>query len=616
MTEKVLAVIAIDLGTSFSGYGFQTRVDFKNNPNRICVPNWYYGDTNLAMGKTTTSILFRPDEAFHSFGYEAERKFADLFTEHANPDSQSGDDKRNENDDPTQWYFFKHFKMQLYDDKCISNRMRIADYFGKKLRAVKVFSAAIQFMKDKAMKEFKIALGDEVEESDFKWVVTVPAIWGDKAKQFMRTAAEVAGIPHSQLVLAIEPEAAAFFCKEYITSLDVVSDRRGGEAATFNKDEKQMRKDSCSHATLELKPFDEGCSFLVVDCGGGTVDITTFCIEDGAMKELQQASGGDVGGEIVTQRFLDIWNNILGEEKMTELQSKYPTEFLDFHNSFQALKQSLNHTQRRELIISLPFCILENIHGTSFSVESGRIEIERGKARISISVISELFEDPINKIVQNVERQLNDIRAEKVTDILMVGGFSNCTQLCNKISDVFEKYRVIRPLECDLSVLKGAVMLGFKPDSIRERISRFSYGISSSQPFDKEKHTGEECMKHRVTFNCQERIEDLFAVFVKTGEAVVPGLTSITKECRMLASTGLDEIDVYISNRTTPPMFIYSFLGDCKKLGIVKIYSNDRNKRDRYYDVTMSFGYTELRVSVKDKTTNQQVHAVLDMLGQ
>lgn len=51
-----------------------------------------------------------------------------------------------------------------------------------------------------------------------RWVLTVPAIWDDEARSFMRHAAELAGLggasPESddrpsRLTLALEPEAAA-----------------------------------------------------------------------------------------------------------------------------------------------------------------------------------------------------------------------------------------------------------------------------------------------------------------------------------------------------------------------------------------------------------------------
>ena len=44
-------------------------------------------------------------------------------------------------------------------------------------------------------------------------VITVPAIWSDSARYFMRNAAEKAGIPADLINICLEPEAAAIYCR-------------------------------------------------------------------------------------------------------------------------------------------------------------------------------------------------------------------------------------------------------------------------------------------------------------------------------------------------------------------------------------------------------------------
>jgi len=69
------------------------------------------------------------------------------------------------------------------------------------------------------------------------YIITVPAIWRDAAKDLTRKAAVRAGIPNDRLELITEPEAAALYCATI-----------GGE--------------------VDLKARDR---FLVCDAGGGTV---------------------------------------------------------------------------------------------------------------------------------------------------------------------------------------------------------------------------------------------------------------------------------------------------------------------------------------------------------
>lgn len=61
----------------------------------------------------------------------------------------------------------------------------ISDINGKELPAMYVFSKAIEYMHDHLLKGLK-----EQDDEEIKCVLTVPAIWDNSAKQFMRDAAE------------------------------------------------------------------------------------------------------------------------------------------------------------------------------------------------------------------------------------------------------------------------------------------------------------------------------------------------------------------------------------------------------------------------------------------
>ena len=61
---------------------------------------------------------------------------------------------------------------------------------GKTLKALDVFSHSMRYLKDKAIHVLKSNTGDKgLRVADIQWVLTVPAIWSDAAKQFMREAA-------------------------------------------------------------------------------------------------------------------------------------------------------------------------------------------------------------------------------------------------------------------------------------------------------------------------------------------------------------------------------------------------------------------------------------------
>lgn len=62
---------------------------------------------------------------------------------------------------------------------------------GRRVRATVVFSHSLRFFRDTCLKELTdMAIADHpITAADIQWVITVPAIWRQSAKQFMRYAA-------------------------------------------------------------------------------------------------------------------------------------------------------------------------------------------------------------------------------------------------------------------------------------------------------------------------------------------------------------------------------------------------------------------------------------------
>ena len=83
-----LLVVAIDFGTTYSGYAFQFKHEYKaEDPIQITAPQcWNDGKRHIVSMKTPTSILLKEDKTIDSFGFEVRflsllqmRKFFDLF---------------------------------------------------------------------------------------------------------------------------------------------------------------------------------------------------------------------------------------------------------------------------------------------------------------------------------------------------------------------------------------------------------------------------------------------------------------------------------------------------------------------------------------------------------
>ena len=67
--------------------------------------------------------------------------------------------------------------------------MEIQAANGKKMLALKVFAYALRFFKDHCLQELSDQSSTRIVNDDIRWVITVPAIWRQPAKQFMRQAA-------------------------------------------------------------------------------------------------------------------------------------------------------------------------------------------------------------------------------------------------------------------------------------------------------------------------------------------------------------------------------------------------------------------------------------------
>ncbi|XP_060595953.1 heat shock 70 kDa protein 12B-like [Ruditapes philippinarum] len=162
-----LLVAAFDFGTTYSGYAFSFRSD---KPTDIRASQDWSGYP--VPSKTATSVLLNPSKEFDSFGFEAENKYLGL----------------TEDDDHQGWLLFRRFKMILHNEKDLTRKTTVEDINGVSMPAMTIFAMSIRYLRNHLLKRLE---KEEpwVKESDIKYILTVPAIWKENAKQFMREAA-------------------------------------------------------------------------------------------------------------------------------------------------------------------------------------------------------------------------------------------------------------------------------------------------------------------------------------------------------------------------------------------------------------------------------------------
>ena len=184
-------IIAIDFGTGASGYGIAPRLVEPGQKPRIEVFNPCDDSDDQ---KTSTAILFDNDGHFLGFGSHALQRYAEML------------------DDEETAMLFQTYKMHLLH---MDSHAKSVD--GRQLPLMKVISESLRYISDKALEKLSEQVG-KVVSTKVRWVLTVPALWSEEHKHFMRKAAVEAGIIEDlnahNLLLCLEPEGASIQCRE------------------------------------------------------------------------------------------------------------------------------------------------------------------------------------------------------------------------------------------------------------------------------------------------------------------------------------------------------------------------------------------------------------------
>ncbi|CAC5393204.1 unnamed protein product [Mytilus coruscus] len=347
-------------------------------------------------------------------------------------------------DEADNYYFFDRFKMMLYTREDISTNMEIEDIRGNSLPAIDVFAAAIGALRQHMMDHVKKQRVN-LQPHEIKWVLTVPAMWTDKAKEFMRESAEKAGIRKDRLVIALEPEAASIYCQH-------------------------LPPDKMTGAIEGFSVADDDSKYLVIDIGGGTVDITAHhkvCEDD--LQELCSASGGACGGTTVDKEFLTLFENIVQERVIETLAKENTASYLDLLREFETVKRTISGTKRQKINFTIPFTDLTALclrflekefkNAVEDSEYQNQISLAGDKMRMDKDLMKSLFDASCTNIVQEIRNVLQRVPPTSLKTFLLVGGFSECPIIQDAIKQAFPEVHILIPRDDPgLAVVKGAVL--------------------------------------------------------------------------------------------------------------------------------------------------------------
>lgn len=596
-------VVAIDFGTTYSGYAFS----FTRDPDNIhMMRKWEGGDPGIINQKTPTTLLLNPDGEFHSFGFTARDVYHDLDAQEA---------KR--------WMFFEKFKMTLHSNEDLSRDTEILAANGKPMPALTVFAHALRYFRDQALKELSEQSATTILPDDVRWVVTVPAIWRQPAKQFMRAAAYKAGIasPDSpdQLIIALEPEAASIYCRK-LRMHQLVPDAPPPTRLYLFRD---IIPDLNVDPAVEGK---QGTRYMVVDCGGGTVDITVHELHDqhGTLKELHKATGGPYGSVGIDIEFEKLLYEIFGADFMEQFKLKRPAGFVDLMVAFEARKRNASPYKDTPLNISLPFSFIDyykKCKGNSVEnaiKKHGNKDIKwssQGMLRLEPAAMTELFRPTVTNIKQHISNVLNNPRIGTIHYLFLVGGFAESQILQKDIRDAFSgQVKVIIPQGVSLAILRGAVLFGLDPMVVNVRRSRMTYGVGVLNRFIHGAHPPSKL----VVKDGIEWCADVLDKFVLADQSVAHGDVVVRSYTPAKAGQTCSIIHIYCSERddvqfiTDPGVFKCGTM--ILDLSDTKYLPNVPPRRE--IQARMVFGETEIKVSALDVATQKCVKADIDFLSQ
>lgn len=93
---------------------------------------------------------------------------------------------------------------------------------------------------------------------------------------------------------------------------------------------------------------------------GGTIDITIHeAQENGTIKELHKANGGDWGGTKVDASFLSLLNDMVGNDVMETFSLIHKYDFLEFLREFEVKKRTITSKQSEKVTFKVPINLLE-----------------------------------------------------------------------------------------------------------------------------------------------------------------------------------------------------------------------------------------------------------------
>lgn len=410
--------------------------------------------------------------------------------------------------------------------------------------------------------------------------------------------------------LALEPECAAVFCQYTSEQQHVVC------------------------------PQDHLLStYLIVDIGGGTVDISAHCLKTFPQKHIQVVippTGSDYGGSKVNIEFRNFLQTLVHDIDFERFIGT-PDEVVNAENevclnellneSFEISKTTFgdedNTDSTDKLTIELPYEFLETYkHDLKQGIVDygeDQVQLVGQDLRISYRLMSKFFEAIKEQIIRSIASVMEDVK--KIEAVYLVGGFGGCKYMENAIQEHFngKNIKCIVPVEPAYAVVKGAVLHRLNPTLITSRKVDATYGSTVISDFIDGLHDP----KYKwINDEGEPKCKKIFKTIVERGDVV--GCGEVFTYTAHPANH--NQSSIYIEFYSSLEKDIFYVTGErgrnsrkqsatVTKIGEITVNMPDlTGDRDRKVDVTFDFSHTEIQVKAFDRTSTNEVKTVLDFL--
>ncbi|KAI9265077.1 hypothetical protein BDA99DRAFT_536569 [Phascolomyces articulosus] len=407
------------------------------------------------------------------------------------------------------------------------------------------------------LQELSHGFANNYHPDTFRYCLTVPAVWSDKAKSLMRQAAIQAGLispydPADRLILVLEPEAAALYCEE--TMADQVQ-------------------------------LDNENRIMICDAGGGTVDLIVFQVNliknsensglpnarsKRELKEVTKGMGESCGSVFLDNNFHELLKTKLGIHVMDKITPREMNTMMDYF--IETIKPEFDEAD--DYYLELPRSVkVKDLPSDVRKLDYDGF-LDDGILQFSGKELQkEVFDPVVNKVLTLIECQYKQIPDEE---------------------------------RAALAVVRGATYFGVYPRTVISRISRRTYGINIRKAFDEKL---DPISKRVIAMDGCVKCKNRFVPFVKKNDEL-PLEHSIRKDFGIFLGEGsFINFSLYATENDEIPRYIDSPGVQCIGWIRIPVPNIPNPKKELVVIITrMHFGQTE--VYIEAELPNGEKHEI------